>query len=179
MSSVNLQPLELKDWQLLRAMRIRAVTTHPDLFYDSVEGATNYEPSYWQRLLAGSGNKFFALFDEQECVGITGIITWDGDKSGQTGMIGYSFIDPEYRGKGFVDLLYGARLEHAIDHTAWKKLITDHRAGNESSRKAISKYGFVLTEKVLIDWPDGSRDYEYRYELDLEKLRRQSLQTGI
>ena len=86
-------------------------------------------------------------------------------------MIGYSFIEPQYRGKGFGDLFHSARIEHALQYKKWKKLITDHRLGNEPSQKAIIKHGFVLLEKVMIDWPDGSRDFEYRYELDLQKLR--------
>ena len=46
MSEVELRTLESDEWQLLRTMRIRAVTIHPDLFYDSTTGATNYDPSH-------------------------------------------------------------------------------------------------------------------------------------
>ena len=73
-------------------------------------------------------------------------------------MLGYSFIESAYRGKGWIDLFYKARLDHACRYKPWEILITDHRVGNEPSRKAILKHGFHFTEKVLIDWPDGSYD---------------------
>lgn len=168
---IELRVLEPADWKLLRDMRIRAVTVHPDLFYDSAEMATNYEPSHWQELLVQSGNKFWALFDSGQCFGITGIVTANGDPSGQTALIGYSFIEPKYRGRGIANWFYRVRLEHALNHKKWKKIITDHRIGNESSEAAITKHGFTFVDKVMIDWPDGSRDYELRYELNLDQLR--------
>jgi RimJ/RimL family protein N-acetyltransferase len=180
MSDITLRTLEPNEWQLLRKMRLRAVTMHPDLFYDSATGASMYDRSHWQRLLTGEGNKFWGLFDDDKCVGLTGIVTCAADKSGQTAMIGYSFIEPLYRGKGFGDLFYSTRIEHALRYQRWKKLITDHRVGNEPSRRAIMKHGFVFLEEAMIDWPDGSRDLEYRYELDLERLRfgDQRISTG-
>jgi RimJ/RimL family protein N-acetyltransferase len=168
MNGIELRVLQAVDWPLLRAMRIRAATLHPDLFYDTGQTAADRPLAHWQNLLSGSDNRFFALYDKENCIGITGVIAAEDGKSG---MIGYSFIEPVYRGKGLVDLIYRARLDHALGHTAWTHLVTDHRAGNEPSRKSILKYGFVPTEKVMIDWPDGSRDYEYRYSLDLDKLR--------
>ncbi len=33
------------------------------------------------------------------------------------------------------------------------------------------KHGFKFIGTEEIDWPDGTRDTEYMYELDLENLR--------
>jgi len=175
-NKIDLQPLKEDDWQLLRAMRIRAVSLHPDLFYESIVAATNYDPSHWQQLLAADGNKFWGLFDDGDCIGITGIVTLADDPSGQTGNLGYSFVEPRYRRKGLGVLFYSARIEHAITNENWKKLIANHRHGNEPSRRALLKHGFQFVEKAMIDWPDGSRDYAYRYELDLQKLRLPGVQ---
>jgi len=46
--------------------------------------------------------------------------------------------------------------------------------GNAASQRSILKAGFTPTEKVMIDWPDGTQGLEARYEMDLEKLRAQS-----
>jgi RimJ/RimL family protein N-acetyltransferase len=86
-------------------------------------------------------------------------------------MLGYTFIEPTYRGMGWADAFYRVRLDHAVKTLKWKKVITDHRIGNDASRKLILRHGFSNTGKVMIDWPDGSRDYELRYELNLEELR--------
>ena len=89
----------------------------------------------------------------------------------QTALIGYTFIEPEYRGNGYVNLFFKARLKHAITNLNWKRVVTDHREGNEVSQKAILQHGFVFTERALINWPDGSQGYELRYSLDLNTLR--------
>ncbi len=86
-------------------------------------------------------------------------------------MIGYSFIEPEYRGQGLADLFYAARLEQAQHHLPWTRIVADHRDGNEASRRMLLKHGFNFTEKAMVDWPDGSKGYECRYELSLETLR--------
>lgn len=81
------------------------------------------------------------------------------------------YIAPEYRGRGLSDLLYSARIEFAKNHTAWKKLAISHRQGNEPSRRAMVGQGFEYKGKKLITWPDGTEDWEWNYEMDLEKLR--------
>ena len=171
MNAPNVQLQAMSNWEELRRMRIRSLKLHPNLFSDSVEAAIDFTSSYWSELAEGNGNKFFGLYDQQRCVGYTGIVNLESGSLMQTALIGYTFIEPEYRGNGYVNLFYEARLKHAISNLNWKTVVTDHREGNELSRKAILRHGFVLTERAVVDWPDGSQGYELRYQLDLNTLR--------
>ena len=173
MTALNVQLQAMNNWKDVRRMRIRSLRLHPGLYCDGFESAINFTPSYWMELAAGNGNKFFGLYDQNRCIGYTGIVNLESDPANQTALIGYSFIEPEYRGKGYVSLLYEARLKHAISNLNWETVVTDHREGNEISRKVILKHGFILTERALVDWPDGSQGYELRYQLDLNTLRFQ------
>ena len=56
-------------------------------------------------------------------------------------------------------------------YLVWDKLTIGHRKGNEPSRKGMTNHGFQFKETKEIDWPDDTRDIEYRYELDLRGLR--------
>ncbi len=172
MNDLHLRALTVEDWTLLRQMRLRMITMHPDIFYDTVEAATSRPPSYWQARLMRPGSKSFCLFDGDRCVGVSSVLDWAKDETGRTGMNCSTFLEPDYRGKGLVDLFYEARIKHAIAYKPWRKIITDHRIGNEASRRAMLKHGFVFTEKVMVDWPNGDQDYELRYKLVLENLRQ-------
>jgi RimJ/RimL family protein N-acetyltransferase len=171
MTAPIVQIKAMTNWEDLRRMRIRSIRLHPTLFSDSVETAINFSTSYWKELAAKNGNKFFGLYHQERCVGYTGIVNLNSDSSMQTALIGYTFIEPEYRGNGYVNLFFKARLKHAITNLNWKRVVTDHREGNEVSQKAILQHGFVFTERALINWPDGSQGYELRYSLDLNTLR--------
>jgi len=133
--------------------------------------AKNLPKSYWLETLDCKGKQVFGLFDDQTLIGITGVFTWREDPSGQTGVMAMSFIEPSYRGQGHSNLFYKARIDFALQYKAWKKLVISHREGNEASRRAMIKHGFTLTGTEETDWPDGTRDREYNYVLDLEKLR--------
>ena len=76
-----------------------------------------------------------------------------------------SYIDSEYRGKGLSALLYQARINWART-LGFERITVGHREGNEASKAANQKFGFVFLEKEEIDFPDG-RAFDYRYELKL------------
>ena len=75
-------------------------------------------------------NRFWGLFDGNKCVGTTGTTAVTSDPTGQTGMIGYNFIEAEYRGHKYSDLFFEVGLTHALECKEWKMYITDHRDGN-------------------------------------------------
>ena len=80
-----------------------------------------------------------------------------------------SFIDKAYRGKGYSKLLYEARIAWIKEQNCFDQIRVSHRAGNETSRAANQSFGFKLKDKEMIEWPDGQKDFEYNYELDLRR----------
>ena len=171
MGSVTLCPLLPEDWEIFRAMRIRALRLHTGYFMANPDKSEEESVSHWHETLDGIGKQVLGLFDDEVLIGITGVFTCCKDPSGQTGVMAMSFIEPTYRGKGYSDLFYKARIDFAKNHTPWKKLNISHRKDNEPSRKAMIKNGFVFIGEQETMWPDGTQDTEYNYELDLEKLR--------
>ncbi len=83
-----------------------------------------------------------------------------------------TYIEPEYRARGLSGLLYKARIDWALRNTMFKKLSVGHRMDNEPSKRAMLAHGFKFTHKEFIQWPDGGEEWDYKYELDLEDLRR-------
>ncbi len=81
------------------------------------------------------------------------------------------YVDAAYRGQGLSQLLYRARIEWALAHEPFRRLVISHREGNEVSRRAMLAAGFVFKDKEIISWPDGTQAEEWNYTLDLDKLR--------
>lgn len=171
MVDVSLRALIPDDWEAFRTVRLRALKMHPEYFCPTVEETKAKPYEYWHETLDGKGKQVSGLFENNKLVGITGVFTWRDDPSGETGIFGMSFIEPDYRGNGYSDLFYKARIDFAVAHQPWKKLCVSHRVGNEPSRAAIIKHGFQFIGTDERDWPDGKRDKEYNYQLDLETLR--------
>ena len=171
MAKVTLRALTPDDWEAFRVVRLRALGMHPNYFCSTVETTKARPVEYWHETLDGKGKAVFGLFDQDNLIGITGVFTWDEEPSGKTGLLGMSFIEPDYRGNGYSEMFYKARIEFAVSHMPWKKLGVFYREGNEPSRASVAKHGFQFVESKDRDWPDGKRDKEYMYELDLEKLR--------
>lgn len=172
MARIAIRPLTPDDTEIFRALRLRALRMHPGYFAADPGKAEQEPEEYWRETLNGQGKQVFGLFGDTTLIGITGVFTWREDPSGQTGVMAMSFIEPDYRDHGYSDLFYKTRIDFAKSHKPWKKLVVSHRADNEPSKRAIAKHGFVLTGTKETDWPDGTRDKEYTYELDLEKLRQ-------
>ncbi len=174
--AVFLRVLNQDDVIEFRALRLKALEMHPGYFSSTLEDARNHPDSYWLETLDGKGKCVFGLFDSKsdKMVGITAVFTWREDPSGKTGVMAMSYIAPEYRGKGYADLFYKARIDFAKEYEPWTQLTIGHRRGNERSRKAMLRHGFVFTESKTILWPDGAEDIEYNYEMDLLQLRSES-----
>jgi RimJ/RimL family protein N-acetyltransferase len=168
---IHIRLLKPEDWQILRKMRLRALQMNPDVFLGVYAVEFQNPDEKWHEVVDGTGKGVFGLFDGGTLIGITAVFTWREDPSGQTGVMAYSFIEPAYRGRGLSKLLYEARIAWAVRHKPFKKLVIAHREGNEASKRAMLAHGFVFTDTKSIDWPDGTADLEYNYELDLETLR--------
>ena len=173
-NNIYIQALTPYNWVEFRAMRIRAVKMHTGCFSVNPREAEQLKPEYWKDTLDGEGKQVFGLFDKNILIGITAVFTWLDDPTGKTGVMAMSFIEPEYRAKGYSSLFYDARIDFAMKHFAWSKLAISHRDNNEPSRRAMIKNGFQFIETEEIDWPDGVREIEHKYELDLEALRLKS-----
>jgi RimJ/RimL family protein N-acetyltransferase len=169
--TITIRPLEPSDWKIVKNMRLRALQAHPGVFSGIYDVEKLSSDQKWKETLSGGDKCVFGLFEDKILIGITGLFTWREDPSGQSGVMAYSYIEPAYRGQRLTQLMYKARIDWAIHHKYFKRLVIAHREGNEPSRRAMIAHGFQFIDKIRKKWPDGIEDWEYNYELDLEKLR--------
>ena len=170
-NDIYIRPLTPDDWEDFRAIRIRAVNMHTGYVLVKPDETEKQPSEHWKETLDGQGKQVFGLFDKDKLIGITAALTWREDPTGKTGIMAMIFIEPEYRGKGYSSFFYKVCIDFAKNYLVWDKLAIGHRKGNEPSRKGMTNHGFQFTETKEIDWPDDTRDIEYRYELDLKGLR--------
>lgn len=169
MKDIKIKQLFEQDWQFAKSIRLLALRQNPDVFLSSYDVESQYEDSTWKEQLKINDGATFGLFDDNQIIGITGVFTWRGDTSNKTAILCMSFIDKAYRGKGYAKLLYNSRIAWAKAQGGFDKIRVSHRQGNETSRKANQAFGFALIGKEMVTWPDGTKDLEYNYELDLRR----------
>ncbi len=170
-NKIYIRPLTPDDWESFRAIRIRAVNMHTGYVLESSDKTEKQTSEYWKETLDGQGKQVFGLFSKNKLIGIAAVFTWNEDPTGKTGIMAMVFIEPGYRGKGYSNFFYKACIDFAKSYLVWDKLTIAHRKGNEPSRKGMTNHGFQFKETEEIDWPDNTRDIQYKYELDLKRLR--------
>lgn len=169
--NISIRALTPDDWQLLKVMRLLALQTDPGVFSESYENESEKPQDYWLETLNGRGKCVFGLFDGQRHIGITAVFTLRDDPTGETGVMAFSYILPEYRKLGLARHFYEARIGWALEYRPWKKLSISHRHGNEASKRAMLSHGFKFTDKKKTVWPDGKEEWKYNYEIDLVEIR--------
>jgi RimJ/RimL family protein N-acetyltransferase len=169
---ITIRALDSGEWDILRAMRLHALKTEPGVFLGAYEDEVKNTEERWKDWLSQDRKCVFGLFDGQNLVGITGVFTSRHDPSGQTAVLGTSYILPVYRGQGYSRLLYQARLDWVAMQPQIRRVVVSHRETNESSRRANQAFGFRRTHVETITWPDGTTGDEICYELDAESLHK-------
>jgi GNAT superfamily N-acetyltransferase len=165
-----IRPFHATEWAIFRDFRLQAFKIAPEVFSTTYAVAEARTPEEWQRTIQGRANQAFGLFDAECLIGITAVFTLAEDASGETALLGMSFILPEYRGRGLSRLLYETRLSWIRTHGHFKRAVVSHRDSNEVSRRANRRYGFLLTHSAPRVWPDGKTEDEIFYELKIEPI---------
>ncbi len=165
LDKIYIRPFRKNEWEIFKGKRLQALKDMPNVFLSTYGAAAAQRDEFWQEMINSDREEIFGLFDGERLIGITGVFENWRDKSGRTANLGMSYIDPGYRGRGLSRLLYQARIDWARAK-GYEKITVGHREGNETSKAANQKFGFVFYEKEEIEFPDG-RAMDYRYELKL------------
>ena len=169
MTEITIKRLVEEDWEALKTIRLQALQQNSDVFLSNYDKEVQYDAARWKSNLSDKSGATFGLFDKNKIIGVTGVFTWKGDETGETAIACMSFIEQGYRGKGYSKLFYEARITWAREQDCFDKIRVSHRQGNEASRVANQAFGFQLINKEMIKWPDGTKDFEYNYELNLRR----------
>ena len=168
--NITLRALTASEWIDVRDLRLHALKTEPGVFRSSFDKEAFEPPERWQETIQGDDHQLFGLFDEAQLIGITAVFTSRDDPTGQTALLAYTFIQPQYRGLGLSRLFYKARLDWIKSRPQYTRVVVSHRASNERSRHAILRHGFVESGDVERTWPDGATEPEITYELNPKDL---------
>ena len=176
--SYHIRALTPDDWKEFSTIRLEALLKYPQFFSSNYVRESKQTEVEWKDWLDQKGKCVFGLYQGKDLIGITAVFTWRDDPCQKTAILAASYIKPEHQGKGLSEKLYKARIDWAVDYAPWKKMIVSHRDGNETSRRANQKWGFILVEKRPKFWPDGITADEYHYELNLEELRLKDIKSN-
>jgi RimJ/RimL family protein N-acetyltransferase len=163
----SIRPFAPSEWQTVRSFRLDALKNTPGAFALSHDVVAQWPETVWREEIRGATQQIFGLFDGDELIGITAVFTWRGDATGQTALLAMSYIRPQWRGRGLSRMFYDARFDWIRARPIFRRVIVSHRASNEASKRANQKHGFVQTERVAYEWPDGVTEDEVMYELSL------------
>jgi len=167
--ALTIRPLRSDEWEAFRSIRLMALRTEPGMFFSSFEHDSALGADEWRGWLATQTQCVFGVFAGGTLVGITAVYTHRDDPDGQTALLGTSYVQPAYRGRGLARLLYETRLAWIRSRGTFRRVVVSHRRSNEPSRRAIERYGFALTGSEPRTWPDGAVDDELLYALDLTR----------
>ena len=155
------------DWGAFKAIRLEALSKHDNFFGASFSVESSKEDSFWKKtLLDVDKAAIFGLYDEDKVIGLTAIFRdWTGRHG--VAVLAMSYIRAEYRKKGLSDLLYKERIDWAKSQGDIGIVTVGHREGNDASRAANQRFGFVLREVKDQIYGNGETAKDYIYELKI------------
>ncbi len=164
---ITIRQWSVDDWQSFKAMRLEAVSKHDDVFGASYNAEFQKTNTYWIDTLADTYNgAVFGLYDEDINIGLTAVFRHREHRS-NTAILAMSYVQKDYRGQELSDLLYQARINWAKSQDGITRIWVGHRVGNEASRRANQRHGFVLLSTEDMTFGNGETDRHYTYELKI------------
>lgn len=148
MKSLSIRPLRTDEWELLKALRMRALTDAPDAFAQTIGEIQDEPETYWQQLaknLRLSHHEFFIAFLNEEPIGISYGHLEAADR--QVAQIGSMWVSPTARGTGIGKQLLHRTMAWAIAQGA-RRMRLWVTAGNSPATKLYKSSGFVPTGKT-------------------------------
>lgn len=145
------------DWEAFARMRLRALKIAPGVFHASFEDECKNAEADWRRTLSNPRRAVFGLYSHHHLIGITGIEKgdWSELQPEHSAVLWGSWIEPEWRGKGFSNKLFEARLDWAESHPEIERLLVGVREDNTASIASVLRHGFHRLRHQPVKWHDG------------------------
>lgn len=161
----SIQQLTKDDWEILRAIRLEALSREPQSFGSDYKKEYLYDKFHWHQFIGNEEDRvIFVIKHGLEIIGLTGA-TRSQEHPDEARLIA-SYLRKEYRGLGLSKMLYEARLDWAM-HRKFSALVVSHRESNLASKMANQKFNFEYVYRREKVWPDGNSEDEIHYRLSL------------
>ena len=161
--TVSVRRLEPQDHELLRAIRLRALSLEPHSFGSTFERESAFTEDTWRNRLRPAGNPHFACFDDSgEPIGLVAGMLDEEDH--QIAKLVGMWVDQHARGTGTADALVTAIVEWAMAQrcVAVHLHVTD---GNARAEGMYHRNGFEHTGRTFIRERDGFPEIEMERRL--------------
>ena len=144
------------EWELLRDLRLRALSDSPEAFAQPLKHAEALTVPEWQERVSASDNRTW-LIDEatgSAAIGMAAAFVHP-DESGVV-VLGAMFVDPEHRGRGVARRLVDAVERWAVEKGA-STVVLDVNPAMRPARLLYEQCGYTPTGKSspLPTAPDG------------------------
>lgn len=138
---MRVERLTEDDWETLREIRLRALTTDGAAYGSSLEREQGLKESHWRMRLRAS--PWFVALDREQMVGLVCVISEPGAPAEERHLVGL-WVSPEHRGTGAGDALLGAAERWAnTDGAALTSLwLMD---GNAAAERLYRRAGYAPT----------------------------------
>lgn len=149
-------------------MRVHALKSEPAFLYGDWETTAKHPKEYWVDILSNPDKQVFGLLNGNKMIGITAVFPYWEDNTGTVGYLCWTYFLPKFRGSGGHKLLHKARVNWAKNTGKYKSFCTSCRQNNIAIKTNLIKLGFKYSHSFETDFPDGERDIEFFYTLDLD-----------
>jgi RimJ/RimL family protein N-acetyltransferase len=165
---IEVRPFTPDEWQMYKAVRLKALETDPKFFGESFDDARAKPDENYQTHLLSADGAVFGVFRHGDVIGMTGVVLDKEDAKGETAKLWGSWLEPKWRGKGLARKMYETRLNWAKAHPKVKRVTVSHRKSNAVSKRANQRWGFTFTHARETAWPGNQKETEFFYELKVK-----------
>lgn len=128
------------DWEVFRALRLRALANSPDAFGATLAEAHAQPDSVWRERVDGAAGPVVLARLDGAPVGMGGLYVPEG---GDRSMVWGMWVAPEARGRGVADAIVRRLVVESERYGRPVELhVTD---GNDGARRLYERHGFVDT----------------------------------
>lgn len=163
-TSFTIRRLGPQDVSLFKQLRLEALQLEPGVYGSNYAKESQYPEEEWLRRLSNNSAAFYALYHNDDPIGITGVVVdWNDAESA---LMIASYIRKPYRSRGLSRLFYEQRLAWAREK-GLKTATVGHRESNLASKRANQHFRFQFIYREPVNWPDGTSEDILYYKLTL------------
>ena len=167
---IEVRPLLPTDAADLRELRLEALRLDGRSFASSYDAEEKLTAADWERKCTEKNDLCtLGLFSKGELIGMSMVYPWAEDATGETAVLGQSYIKPSYRGFGLGKSLFARRLEWCRKSPQFMSAVLFIRDGNAASTALHAAAGAEYTEPKLMDWADGKKAVGHWYKIELKR----------